>query len=75
MPATLAIGAGALVLLFGCERWFPKVPGGLLVLVLGIAVSSALDLSSHGVDVVGAVPSGLPVGGDPASASGPTSPR
>ena len=58
--ATLAIGAGALVLLFGCERWFPKVPGGLLVLVLGIAVSSALDLSSHGVDVVGAVPSGLP---------------
>jgi sulfate permease, SulP family len=58
--ATLAVGAGALVLLFGGERWFPKVPGGLVVLVLGIAVSAAFDLSSHGVDVVGAVPKGLP---------------
>jgi sulfate permease, SulP family len=62
---TLAVGVGALVLLFAGERWFPRVPGGLLVLVLGIAVSSALDLSSHGVAIVGKLPSGLPSVGIP----------
>jgi sulfate permease, SulP family len=63
--ATLALGVGALVVLFAGERWFPKVPGGLLVLVLGIGISSAFDLSSHGVDIVGTVPGGLPSVGIP----------
>jgi high affinity sulfate transporter 1 len=58
--ATLAVGIGALVLLFAGERWFPRVPGGLLALVLGIGVSAAFSLSQHGVAVVGAIPSGLP---------------
>jgi len=57
---TFAVGLGALVLLFGIDRFAPRVPGGLLALVLGIAVSAALDLSSHGVAIVGTVPSGLP---------------
>ena len=57
---TVVVGAAALAILFGGERWFPKIPGGLLVLVLGIAVSAGLDLPSHGVDVVGKLPSGLP---------------
>jgi high affinity sulfate transporter 1 len=57
---TLAIGAAALAILFAGERWFPKIPGGLLVLVLGIGVSAAFNLSSHGVDVVGHLPRGLP---------------
>ncbi len=63
--ATLAVGAGALALLFGVERYAPRVPGGLLALVLGIVVSAALGLSSHGVEVVGHVPSGLPTPGVP----------
>ena len=57
---TLAVGVAALGLLFGLERFAPKVPGGLVALVLGILVSGAFDLSSHGVDIVGKVPSGLP---------------
>jgi len=57
---TLAVGVASLVILFGGERWFPRIPGGLLVLVLGIIVSGVFDLSSHGVDVVGKVPGGLP---------------
>jgi high affinity sulfate transporter 1 len=68
--ATLAVGASALVLLFGVERFAPKLPGGLIALVLGIAVSSALDLSVHGVAVVGHVPSGLPTPGVPTVDSG-----
>jgi high affinity sulfate transporter 1 len=62
---TVAIGVAALVILFAGERWFPRIPGGLLVLVLGIAVSAGFDLASHGVDVVGKVPSGLPSVGLP----------
>jgi MFS superfamily sulfate permease-like transporter len=46
--ATLAVGAGALALLFGAERFWPRLPGGLVVLVLGIAISALLNLSQHG---------------------------
>ena len=53
------------MLLFGLERLAPKIPGGLLALVLGILVSSILGLSSHGVEIVGHVPSGLPTPGIP----------
>ena len=68
--ATLAVGGAALVLLFGAERLAPRLPGGLVALVLGIAVSSAFDLASHGVAVVGTVPSGLPSVGIPDIAAG-----
>ncbi len=57
---TLAVGVAALAVLFLGERFFPRLPGGLVVLVLGIVVSGALDLSAHGVAIVGKVPSGLP---------------
>jgi sulfate permease, SulP family len=63
--ATLAVGAGALVLLFGIERFAPKVPGGLVALVLGIVIGGAFHLSDHGVAIVGEVPSGLPSVGIP----------
>jgi len=57
---TLAIGAAALILLFGLERVAPRVPGGLVALALGISVSAVLDLSNHGVAIVGKIPTGLP---------------
>jgi sulfate permease, SulP family len=57
---TLAIGLLALVLLFGIERYAPRIPGGLVVLVVGIALSAGLNLSHHGVDTVGKIPTGLP---------------
>jgi len=57
---TLTVGAGALVLLFALERYAPRVPGGLVVLVLGISISAVLDLSSHGVAIIGDIPTGLP---------------
>lgn len=58
--ATFAVGAAALVLLFALERYVPRLPGGLVVLVAGIAISAALDLSAHGVATVGKIPTGLP---------------
>jgi high affinity sulfate transporter 1 len=57
---TLAVGVAALVVLFGLERFAPRIPGGLVVLVLGIAISSILDLDSHGVATIGKIPTGLP---------------
>jgi high affinity sulfate transporter 1 len=57
---TLAVGALALAALFALERWAPKVPGGLVILVAAIVISAALHLSRHGVDTVGHIPTGLP---------------
>jgi high affinity sulfate transporter 1 len=66
--ATLAVSATALVVLFGGPRLAPRVPWGLLVLVAGLLVSSALDLAERGVQVVGTVPRGLPTPGLPSVA-------
>jgi high affinity sulfate transporter 1 len=63
--ATLAVGVGALAFLVGAERLSSRLPGGLLVLVLGILISGALGLAQHGVEIVGTVPSGLPSVGIP----------
>ena len=41
------------------RRFLPRWPRMLLVVVLAIAVSSALDLATHGVAVTGDVPTGL----------------
>jgi SulP family sulfate permease len=48
---------GALVLL---RRLSPRIPGALVVVVMGILAVSAFDLTARGVAVVPPVPSGLP---------------
>ena len=45
---TFAVGAIALVILFALERYVPRVPAGLVVLVLGIIISAGFGLSGHG---------------------------
>lgn len=57
---TLALGLALLVLSLVLARLAPRAPAALAVLVVGTAASAALDLSAHGVAVVGAVPAGLP---------------
>jgi high affinity sulfate transporter 1 len=56
---TTAVGVAALVLLFGLERISKKIPGAIIVVVIGLVVSQAADLATHGVKVVGNVPSGF----------------
>jgi high affinity sulfate transporter 1 len=58
--ATLAVGVGALLILLPLRFGAPRIPGALLLVVGGIALSSAAGLASHGVAVVGDIPSGLP---------------
>ncbi len=58
---TFAVGAAALALLFLLPRWNKKIPAGLVVLFAAIGLSAVLDLSGkYGVEIVGALPQGLP---------------
>jgi sulfate permease, SulP family len=57
---TLAVGAGSLGLLLLMRYRFSRLPRALIVMTLTILAARAFDLSSHGVSVVGHVPTGLP---------------
>jgi high affinity sulfate transporter 1 len=59
-PVTLAVSAAVVVLIFGLERYLPRVPAPLVAVAAAIASSALLDLSAHGVATVGPVPTGLP---------------
>jgi MFS superfamily sulfate permease-like transporter len=62
---TLVVGLVSLALLFVIEKYLPKVPGAITVLVLAIIVSALLDLESRGIHIVGEIPGGLPPFGRP----------
>ncbi len=53
------IGVTSLVILFGMRKFAPKIPGALVVVILGIAVVSLAGLQDV-IDIVGDVPTGLP---------------
>src|SRR3954466_5598993 len=57
--ATVAVGVCGLVALFGLARYAPKLPGVIIVVVLGIGAVKALHLQDHGVAIVGNVPTGF----------------
>jgi SulP family sulfate permease len=52
--------SGGLAALLALHRWAPKVPGPLVVVVLGIALVAATNLEGRGVALVGPVNGGLP---------------
>ncbi|MGZ6638258.1 MAG: SulP family inorganic anion transporter [Solirubrobacteraceae bacterium] len=56
---TLAVGAGGIAAMIVLERWLPRVPAALVVLLGSIAVSFAFGLEAQGVKVVGELPRGL----------------
>ena len=57
---TAVVGGLALVVLFGGQRIAPRVPWGLVTLILGVLASVAFDLEAEGVAMIGEVPAGLP---------------
>ncbi|HEY5187303.1 MAG TPA: SulP family inorganic anion transporter [Actinomycetes bacterium] len=56
---TLAVGLACLAGMLALQRFLPKRPAALAVLVGSLIASAALNLSDHGVAVVGPLPSGL----------------
>jgi SulP family sulfate permease len=57
---TVSFGLIALALLIGFGRYLPRLPGLLIVTIIGIAASWAIDYRARGGQVVGAISSGLP---------------
>jgi high affinity sulfate transporter 1 len=57
---TLIVGVSSIILLLLMRRFLPKWPRTIIVVVLGIVVSSMLGLTNYGVSIVGTVPTGLP---------------
>lgn len=59
--ATMLFSALTLVFLFSAVRWFPRLPGPLLVVVLGTLAVVVFGLDDrYGLKVVGDLPAGLP---------------
>ena len=57
---TALVGLGALALLFIMAKYAPRLPGALVVVVLGILVVPLFGLDDRGVHVIGDIPAGLP---------------
>ena len=62
---TLVVGLVSLALLFLVEKYLPKIPAAITVLVLAIVLSALLDFESYGIHIVGEIPAGLPDFGFP----------
>jgi high affinity sulfate transporter 1 len=59
MP-TAMLGFASIVGLVALRRVMPRLPGALVVIIIGIVLVAWFDLDQKGVTVLGTVPSGLP---------------
>ncbi|MCF6168840.1 solute carrier family 26 protein [Lutibacter sp.] len=57
---TFAIGIGSILLLVIFKKYAKKLPGALIVVVLGILIVKFFNLNDYGVKIVGEIPKGLP---------------
>ena len=60
VAAAAAVGIAGIVLILVLQRWLPKVPAVLIMVVLAIAATSVFSLADHGVSLVGELPKGFP---------------
>ena len=60
VAAAAAVGISGIVVILVLQRWVPKVPAVLVMVVLAIAATSVLDLGGHGVGLIGVLPKGFP---------------
>jgi high affinity sulfate transporter 1 len=60
VAAAAAVGIAGIAVILVLQRWLPKVPAVLVMVVLSIAATSVFGLSGHGVSLVGALPKGFP---------------
>src|ERR1700742_3277598 len=60
VPAAAAVGIAGIVLILVLQRWLPKVPAVLIMVVAAIAATTVFSLADHGVSLVGVLPKGFP---------------
>jgi high affinity sulfate transporter 1 len=58
--ASAAVGIAGIAVILVLQRWLPKVPAVLVMVVLSIAAASVFNLADHGVSLVGVLPKGFP---------------
>ncbi|HTK97967.1 MAG TPA: SulP family inorganic anion transporter [Pseudomonadales bacterium] len=57
---TLAVGVGTMVVLTGFEKFRPNWPAPLIAVAGAIAGAGLFAWQAHGIELVGAIPAGLP---------------
>ncbi|WNZ07799.1 sulfate permease [Streptomyces sp. 11x1] len=60
VPAAAAVGCGGIAVILVLQRFLPKVPAVLVMVVLAIAAATAFDLGARDVSLVGELPEGFP---------------
>jgi MFS superfamily sulfate permease-like transporter len=60
VAAAAAVGIAGIVLILILQRWLPKVPAVLIMVLLAIAATPLFSLADHGVSLVGVLPKGFP---------------
>ena len=62
---TILVGVACLVALMLLDRFLPKVPSALVVVIAAVAAARLFDLEEEGVELVGEIDAGLPSPGAP----------
>ena len=60
VAAAAAVGIAGIALILVLQRWLPKIPAVLIMVVLAIAATTVFSLADHGVSLVGVLPKGFP---------------
>jgi high affinity sulfate transporter 1 len=60
VAAAAAVGIAGIALILVLQRWLPKLPAVLIMVVLAIAATTVFSLEDHGVSLVGVLPKGFP---------------
>jgi high affinity sulfate transporter 1 len=60
VAAAAAVGIAGIVLILVLQRWLPKIPAVLIMVLLAIAATTVFSLAEHGVSLVGVLPKGFP---------------
>jgi high affinity sulfate transporter 1 len=58
--AAAVVGIAGIVLILALQRWLPKVPSVLVMVVLAIGATTLFGLADRGVSLVGELPQGFP---------------
>src|SRR6266699_698680 len=60
VAAAAVVGIAGIMLILVLQRWLPKVPAVLIMVVAAIASTTVFSLGEHGVGLVGVLPKGFP---------------
>ncbi|MCX2983145.1 sulfate permease [Halieaceae bacterium IMCC14734] len=58
---TVAVSACGIAFLWVFQRWFPKLPSALLLLIVGMLCSGIWNAQANGIEVIAFIPQGLPL--------------